>query len=58
VKSGGVLVYATCTINRDENSAVTDEFLINAPFEKISERQLLPHIDNCDGFYYCVMRRK
>ena len=58
VKSGGTLVYSTCTINRYENQAVVDEFLTSSPFVKVKEAQLLTHIDNCDGFYFCVMRRQ
>lgn len=57
VKKGGVLVYATCTINKAENHDVTEDFIKNNPnFEKIEEVQLLPHIDNCDGFYICVFK--
>jgi len=57
VKQGGILVYSTCTINKDENSGVIDDFLKDAPFEKLSEKQLLPHRDGCDGFYICCLRR-
>ena len=57
VKPGGVLVYSTCTVNRHENNDVTDEFIKSRPFRKIGEKQLLTHIDNCDGFYYCKIQR-
>jgi 16S rRNA (cytosine967-C5)-methyltransferase len=58
VKKGGVLVYATCTVNKAENHDVTEEFAKeNTCFEKIHEVQLLPHLDECDGFYICVFKK-
>ncbi|OQB13342.1 MAG: Ribosomal RNA small subunit methyltransferase B [Firmicutes bacterium ADurb.Bin193] len=58
LKKGGVIVYSTCTVNKEENSGVTDEFIKREPFEKVFEIQLLPHRDNCDGFYICKMIRR
>ncbi|MCK9477885.1 MAG: 16S rRNA (cytosine(967)-C(5))-methyltransferase RsmB [Firmicutes bacterium] len=58
LKKDGVLVYSTCTINKHENSDVTDDFIKRHPFEKVWEKQLLPHIDNCDGFYICKLIRR
>jgi 16S rRNA (cytosine967-C5)-methyltransferase len=58
VKSGGVLLYSTCTISRDENQRVINDFLRRNPtFTKEEERQLLPNIDKTDGFYICKMRK-
>lgn len=58
VKPGGVLVYSTCTISRDENQRVINDFLRRNPiFTKEEERQLLPNIDKTDGFYICKMRK-
>lgn len=31
VKSGGILIYSTCTLNPDENSGVAERFLENSP---------------------------
>jgi len=59
VKSGGILVYSTCTINPAENHRVVLAFLkANKEFEKEESIQLLPNINNTDGFYICRMRKK
>ena len=58
LKIGGEIVYSTCTIEKEENEAVTDGFLSdNADFEKVYEKTFYPHIDNTDGFYICKMKR-
>lgn len=59
VKEGGFLLYSTCTINKKENGELTKVFLAHhTEYEMIEERQLLPCIDDTDGFYICKMRRK
>lgn len=68
VRSGGILVYSTCTLNSAENAGVTDRFLTEhpefepAPFSfgegEQSSVTLLPHMHGTDGFYICRMRRK
>ena len=72
MKSGGVLVYSTCTIEREENEAVVEDFLArheefsleNAgellPLKKRPERmlQLYPQRDGTDGFFIARMRRR
>ena len=58
VKSGGTLVYSTCTINKDENELQVKSFLeSNKEFELISEKQFLP-TEDIDGFYVCKMIKK
>lgn len=58
VKPGGVLVYSTCTISHYENQKVVKEFLKkNTSFSKIEELQLLPNINNTDGFFICKMKK-
>ncbi|MDR3294516.1 MAG: 16S rRNA (cytosine(967)-C(5))-methyltransferase RsmB [Clostridiales Family XIII bacterium] len=58
VKSGGFLIYATCTISRQENQKVVSDFLRkNKSFERQETVQLLPHIDHTDGFFVCKMRK-
>ncbi len=59
VKKGGKLLYSTCTVNRGENEDAADEFIKNHPeFVLIEQRQLLPHKDNTDGFFYASFERK
>ena len=74
VRPGGVLVYATCSVLRDENDRQVTAFLQRHPefvIEKLPETipaslreheetglQLMPHRDGIGGFYLCRMRRK
>lgn len=72
VLPGGVLVYSTCTIIRDENDQVVEEFLLERPDfiidkagttfprELVSERGFVktyPDIENLDGAF-CVRLKK
>lgn len=58
VKPGGVLMYSTCTVNREENEENKNWFLSNFSFEEEEERLMLPGKDSSDGFYMVRMRRK
>ena len=70
VKPGGILVYSTCTMNDDENVHVVEAFLKRHPefkpekasdycsiYKEGSYIQLLPQIDNLDGFFIARLRR-
>lgn len=59
LKSGGVLVYATCSILPTENRQQVDRFLANHPdFELEEDRTILPQDEGFDGFYMARMRKK
>ncbi len=72
VKSGGTLVYSTCSVNPNENRRVCDAFLKDNPeFYSIKalpevERAvdegdyltLMMHKNECDGFFIAVFKRK
>ena len=58
VKKGGVLVYSTCTILREENQNNVNKFLKdNKDFKSVEEIQLLPNKEGLDGFYIHKMTR-
>ncbi|MCK5818965.1 MAG: 16S rRNA (cytosine(967)-C(5))-methyltransferase RsmB [Psychromonas sp.] len=67
LKSGGILLYATCSILPDENDLQIADFLKHTPNAKIiplSKRsniakgcQLLPNEDHMDGFYYAKLQK-
>ncbi len=59
VKSGGVLIYSTCTILPEENRLRIDEFLAeHSEFSKVSEQQILTSEMGESGFYICKMLKK
>lgn len=66
LKPGGTLVYATCSVLPDENSTQIARFLqqqSDATLQPLHDNdtpempgwQLLPGIDNADGFYYAKL---
>jgi 16S rRNA (cytosine967-C5)-methyltransferase len=58
LKPGGTLVYSTCSLEPEENSQVTNQFLTAQPgFRLDSERQLLPFADGVDGAYVARLKR-
>ncbi len=70
LKPGGMLLYATCSILKDENERQVDAFLARTPdatadalgdtFGRISGagRQRLPGEDGMDGFFYARLRKR
>ncbi len=57
VKPGGVLIYSTCTIHKEENERVAEWFAQNHPFELIDSKQLLPGLHETDGFFIARFKR-
>jgi 16S rRNA (cytosine967-C5)-methyltransferase len=58
VKSGGVLVYSTCSLEPEENGEVVKQFLNeHADFKLESEHELLPFADQVDGAYVAKLIR-
>ncbi|MGL5439954.1 MAG: 16S rRNA (cytosine(967)-C(5))-methyltransferase RsmB [Filifactoraceae bacterium] len=71
VEKGGIVLYSTCTMDVKENQNIIRDFLeenTNFKLEKVEHpliksdkgeygTQLLPNIDNCDGFFIAKIRR-
>ncbi len=58
VKKGGRLIYSTCTLLKEENEDIVNEFLNNfKEFNLISSKTFLPPCDKGDGFFIAVMER-
>lgn len=66
---GGVLLYATCSVMPDENSAQIEAFLARQPdaicdhldvpwgMAQTAGQQILPDATGADGFYYARLRK-
>lgn len=66
---GGTLLYATCSVLRDENDDVMANFLEHTPDAQLQTIrvpgaittthgcQLLPKPNGCDGFYYALIHK-
>jgi len=59
VKPGGRMVYSTCSVERDENEEVVEEFLAgHNDFYPISTLRTWPHRGGFDGFFIAILERK
>lgn len=59
VKRDGVLLYSTCTLNKNENEHVITRFLAEQNnFTLDFMRTYFPHTDGCDGFFIAKLIRK
>lgn len=58
VRPGGVLVYSTCSLEREENQQVVEQFLAeHRDFTLEREHELLPFTDRVDGAYVARLVR-
>lgn len=69
LKSGGVMIYSTCTLNKQENEEVVERFLSENPdFYKEDFKvgslesscgmlTLYPHVHDTDGFFVARLRK-
>lgn len=60
-KSGGIIVYATCSILKRENEDQVKWFLNSVAGKKwklISENRIWPHKHGFDGFYAAVLKKE
>lgn len=69
LKSGGRLIYTTCSVLPEENENVIEDFLhshndakvipihLNIGITQSHGVQLLPQENSHDGFYYCILKK-
>jgi 16S rRNA (cytosine967-C5)-methyltransferase len=57
LKSGGQLVYATCSILPSENRAAVDDLLAKGNFTLLEERPISPAATGYDGFYAALLQK-
>jgi len=58
VKPNGNLVYATCSILKDENKAQIQKFLENTNDWALKKEKFSIPSELGDGFYFCILKRK
>ena len=59
LKSGGVIIYSTCTLNKKENEQVVDRFLKdNTDFSLVESKTVFPTKNGGDGFFYSILKKK
>lgn len=57
LKTGGTMLYSTCTINPRENEIQVKKFISDNPeYELLVSEQIFPH-DDYDGFYISIIKR-
>lgn len=59
VKTGGKLLYSTCTLRKAENEEIVNKFLAqNSDFKLEYSHTFMPHIDGTDGFFCALLIKK
>jgi 16S rRNA (cytosine967-C5)-methyltransferase len=52
------LVYSTCSVERDENEEVIEEFLARDPrYRLLNYLRTWPQRQGCDGFFIAVLQK-
>ena len=57
LKKGGTLLYSTCTVNKNENENVANEFADKNGFRILHMQTVLPG-EEYDGFFICKMTKE
>ena len=58
LKTGGILIYSTCTVLKDENENQIDRFLTkHKEFKLLEEINLFPNVNGTDGFYIAKLQK-
>jgi len=58
LKTGGILVYSTCTVLKEENEKQIERFLQkHKEFKLLEEIKLFPNVDGTDGFYIAKLEK-
>ena len=59
LKTGGILIYCTCTYNREENEENINRICRDFEVELLEEpRRMMPHLVKGEGFFIAGMRKK
>ena len=58
LKRGGEIVYSTCSILKQENNEIIDEFLKENKNFEIKEISAVYQNENTDGFFICSIRKQ
>ena len=59
LKSGGRMVYSTCTVLKRENEEQIEKFLLtHSDFMLVEQTKLFPNVNETDGFYIAVLEKK
>lgn len=58
LKPGGILIYSTCTFNREENEENTEYITKDFGLQPVGEpRRFMPHRNECEGLFVAVFRK-
>ncbi len=59
LKTGGRILYSTCTLRKNENEKQIEKFLsLHSEFSKEFEHTFMPNIDGTDGFYCALLIKR